>query len=129
MQTEGDKTSTQALHNFEKHIQSLIELYSGGATVEPSVASRLTDYCLKNIVDVLHKSNKVAEFNGDSCIKVDHVKFALEQLEDRSKPISREELNRNAALRNQNKPPVNVEESKLGVTQLLYPPCTNRTLS
>lgn len=115
MQTEGDKSSTQTMHNFEKHIQSLVELYAGGAAIEPSVASRLTDYCLKNIVDVLQKSNKVAEFNGDSCIKVDHVKFALEQLEDKSKPVSREELTRNAALRNQNKPPVNVEESILGL--------------
>lgn len=109
MQGDGDK---KTMHNFEKHVRSLIDLYAVGVKVEPTVASRLTDFCLKNIVDVLQKSNKVAEFNGDSCIKVDHVKFALEQLEDRSKPISKEELARNAALRNQNKPPVNVEESR-----------------
>lgn len=112
MQTDSQRPPTQTLHAFEKHVKSLIDLYSNGAAIEPSVASRLTDFCLKNIVDVLQKSHKVADFNGDNCIKVDHVKFALEQLEDRSKLISREELARNAALRNQNKPPVNVEESR-----------------
>ena len=112
MLAEKEKKPQQTLHTFESHVKSLIELYASGVKVEPSVASRLTDFCLKNVVDVLQKSNKVAEFNGESCIKVDHVKFALEQLEDRSKPISKEELARNAALRNQNKPPVNVEESR-----------------
>jgi len=110
---QGENKPQPVLHNFEKNVRSLLDLYGNGTKYEPSVASRLTDFCLKNIVDVLQKSHKVAEFSNDSCIKVEHVKFALDQIEERSKPISKEELNRNAALRNQNKPPVNVEESSL----------------
>lgn len=100
------------MDSFEKNVEALIQFYGNKVKFDPSVTSRLTDFCLKNIVDVLHKSNKVAEFNGDNCIKVDHVKFALEQIDERCKPVSKEEMARNATLRNQNKPPVNIEESK-----------------
>ena len=117
MSGEGEKKHHQTLLNFEKNVKALLDLYGNGAKFEPSVASRLTDFCLKNIVDVLQKSNKVAEFSNDTCIKVDHVKFALDQIEEKSKPMSKEDLIKNAALRNQNKPPMNIEESSLGLTQ------------
>ena len=101
-----------ALCSFEENIKVLLDKYGNGMKFDPSVSSRLTDFCLKTVVDVLQKSQKVAEFSKEDCIKVDHVKFALEMMEDKSKTISKEDLIKNAALRNQTKLPTNVEESK-----------------
>lgn len=100
-------------HSLEKIVESLIGKYAPGIEVEEGVSSRLMDFTLKVMMNILAEGGKMSEFTGDNCVSADHIRIALRNISDRDNELNPDHLMMYAKQRNQNKPVLNIEESIL----------------
>lgn len=131
MQDKKSKSEESIQHALGHILEGLVAKYAPGVDLEEGVSSRLMDFTLKMMIDILQEGGKLTEYTNDSCITANHIRIAIKNLKEKENHVDNEELYSYAKKKNSNKPSMNIEESKINEApipyhppQLLYPLCT-----
>jgi predicted ATP-dependent protease len=80
------------------------------------VISRLSELALRQLIETIQESDKIAEYRDQRCINADHVRIALDNIKEKNNFVDPEEVEKISKEKNAFKPQVMAEDSIVNTT-------------
>ena len=97
--------------SFEKIVHTLLDKYAPGIDIESGVISRLSEYALRQQIEIIQEGDKIADYKDQQCINAEHVRIAQDNINERNNFINNEDLEKFAREKNHYKPQIQTEEN------------------